>query len=90
MDIVEIVHLRAIDGSARSLVDRLRASLDGAPGSQVMLLTRPGVDTDLAVFIHRPAGEPGTLGLRIADALREHGLVQHTTWRSVALEREER
>ena len=53
----------------------------------VAVYRRNGLETDLAVHIHSH-GEPDAagqsdLGLRLASALRVHGLVEHTVWEEI-------
>jgi len=50
----------------------------------VYMYRREGLETDLAIHIHRAdtaGGEHSDLGLRLAAALREHGAVKHTVWK---------
>ncbi len=85
MSCVEIVRLRCIASPPPRVLSQLRRSLaEHAPILRSRLLRRDGVDTDLAVLLLwlREPREPSQrqLGARLAEALSEHGLVEHGRW----------
>lgn len=90
MSRLEIIHLRSSGESLESLGQRIRESLGaGSEGDGVVTLYRRlGLDTDVAVHIRGPgdpeAQKPSSLGLRLAEALRALGLVEHTLWQELA------
>jgi hypothetical protein len=83
MKSLEIIHLRLAGNPQMSLIEQVRSSIaaEGCP-MEVRIYRDASVPTDLA--IHLLSGEVETcasdLGLRIAAALREHGMVDHTVW----------
>ena len=81
---LEIIHLRSTDGRledrVRSIL-RLAATLERP--SELLIYRRERVPTDLSVhLVHRRSSEelPSQLGMRLASALREHGMVEHSVW----------
>ena len=89
MSILEIVHLRSSAEPISLLGQRVSESL-GAQAEDLKLLTlyrRQGLDTDLAVHIHHGSdsgiAKPSTVATRLASALREYGLVEHTIWEAL-------
>lgn len=83
---LEIIHLRTSREPLESLGERIRASIRSGDedASAVTLYHCNGLETDLAVHLHFSAvsGAEGLsdLGLRLASALRDFGLVKHTVW----------
>lgn len=71
------------------LSDQVSASLRGAAERSgiVTIYRRHGLVNDLAIHIQHAgrseAAKPTELGLRLAAALREHGLVEHTLWQEL-------
>lgn len=86
MSRLEIIHLRSSGESPESLSRQIRESIGAEDASTevIRLYHRDGLDTDVAVHIHRlkaPARPgPSDLGLQLAAALRAFGLVEHTLW----------
>ncbi len=83
---LEIIHLRSSDRRLDSLGERIRESIRSGGEDQAVLTLyrRHGLETDLAVHVRytvvpEEAG-PSDLGLKLAVALREYGLVEHTLW----------
>lgn len=82
---LEIIHLRSSGRPLESLGERIRESIrSGEPNeAAITLYSRHGLDTDLMVHV-RYDGEPQTgpsdLALKLAAALRNYGLVEHTLW----------
>ena len=89
MKTLEIIHLQSGTGSMASLSDRIRESLQGADGrSQIVTIyRRDGLANDLAIHLQHTgrstAVKPTELGLRLAAALREYGIVEYTLWREM-------
>ena len=90
MTILEIIQLRAAREPLALLIDEIRESARTA-GERVEFITmyrRVGLQTDLAVHIRRTEAAEGSresaTGLRLASALRVHGLVEHTAWKELA------
>jgi hypothetical protein len=83
---LEIVHLRtSAPGLAmlgRQIDDSMAA--EGGGGDHVTVYGRLGLETDVAIHIETRVGVkhdgPSAVGLRLADALKAHGLVEHTVW----------
>ena len=89
MNTLEIIHLRSSGMAIESLCDRIRESIEveGEKTELVTLYRRNGLETDIAVHIHHldAAGneQARALGLHLAKALRDLGLVEHTVWEEV-------
>jgi hypothetical protein len=89
MRVLEIIHLRAAGSSPEALgVEVFCAVRALGPGVEAFACYRKvGLDTDFAIHVRqcRAAGDagPSELGLRLADALRDHGLVDHTVWAGI-------
>lgn len=86
MSRLEIIHLRlsgrVLTELARQIHESVRAVAESS--DRVAIYRRDGLETDVAIHIHR-RGEsegagPSALGLHLAAALREHGMVEHTLW----------
>ncbi len=82
---LEIIHLRSSGEPLDSLGNRIRESLATEDASsEVTLYRRDGLETDVAVHIQHPGVPdkrgPSDLALQLASALRNFGLVEHTTW----------
>jgi len=83
---LEIVHLRTFGPDPAALASEIEGSFEaeGNGRSIVTVYRRCGIETDVAVHIHTRSEShqrgPSALGQRLADALREHGLVEHTVW----------
>ena len=86
MRTLEIVHLRRcgpdLAGLRRQIRDSLGQTADSA--AHVTVYRRCGLGTDFAIHIHHRArtlaARPTVLGERLADALRQHGMVAHSLW----------
>ena len=83
MNRLEIIHLRLAGNPPEGLVEKIHTSIaaKGCP-TEVRIYRHATVTTDIAV--HLLSGKGGTcasdLGLLLAEALREHGMVEHTVW----------
>ncbi|WP_455382256.1 hypothetical protein [Salinispira pacifica] len=86
---IEEIRLRTADTERESVIERLAelSSVDEQPAAEISIYANGRVDTDLCVHIRwhgREVPASGTLtGVRIADELRAHGIIQHTVWRQV-------
>ena len=85
MTILEIIQLRATREPLAPLIDEIRASTRRIDRAEVvMMYRRVGLETDLAIHIRRTELAEGSrqsdTGLRLASALKAHGLVEHTVW----------
>jgi len=88
MSTLEIIQLRLAGKPPETLCEQLKESIvdGGGLARNVMIYRRDGLETDLAVHIHHvdtQNSEPGKLGLRIASALKAHGLVEHKIWKQL-------
>jgi hypothetical protein len=89
LSILEIVQLRSTAQPAETLSERIESSIEGADleSSSVAIYRRNGLETDLAIHIHRNdetgSGGPSDLGLRLAFELRDYGRVDHTLWENL-------
>lgn len=84
---LETIRVRLPAGKSSDWLDDLRRSVDhDETGIELRLYRRVGISADIGIHIVTRAGGPGTdgrpspLGLRLASALREHGLVEHSVW----------
>ena len=85
MKILEIVHLRLAGDSPQTLAGIIRNAISSGPDPEVVTLYhRKGLETDLAIHIRHlemfGSERPSVLGLRLASALGDFGLVEHTVW----------
>ena len=89
---IEIIKIRMAQGNHKSiefLSHQINESVKAAGEhlEVVAVYRRNGLETDLAVHIysHREPDAAGQsdLGLRLASALRVHGLVEHTVWEEI-------
>jgi hypothetical protein len=89
MKILEIIQLQSGADSITLLSDQIRESLRGADERSriVAIYRRDGVVNDLAIHIQyigrSKAAKQTELGLRLAAALREYGIVEHTLWTEI-------
>ena len=81
---LEIIQLRLAGKHRASLIEDIRRSLAGSEADGVRLYFSANVPTDLSVHIysktHKGKLRISDLGVRLAAALREYGMVQHTLW----------
>lgn len=80
---LEIIHLRLAGNPPAALVERIHTSIAAEDClMEVRIYRHATLTTDLAV--HLLSGNGGAcasdLGLHLAEALREHGMVEHTVW----------
>lgn len=82
---LEIIQLRLVGNRPAGLVEDVRRSI-GAEGesSSVRIYSHATVANDLGIHIHLEGEGNGSdtsdLGLRLAAALREYGMVEHSIW----------
>ncbi len=88
MKIIEIIHVRLAAGNPQNLSESIKKSVASGSTSEVFTIySRDKLESDLAVHIHRKKGDekkgPAPFGLRLASALKEYGLVEHTIWKEM-------
>lgn len=83
---LEIIKLRSSGGSS-GLLEEFLLSLSGSNQRGVVEMKtfrHAALETDLSVHLHwnseMPAPDGSVLGLRLAQALKEFGLVDHSVW----------
>ncbi len=86
MNWLEVIKLRST-GKSSALMDELLMSVSQAGQSglvEMKTYRHAGLDTDLSVHLHwkseRPEQNGSALGLRLAQAFKEFGLVDHSVW----------
>lgn len=89
MTVLEIIRLRLAGGPPDELVEDICRSIAASDASTtVKIYHHATISTDLGVHICRRAVggvvKPSALGLSLAAALREHGMVEHTLWNEEA------
>ncbi len=90
MKTLEIIQLRSTIYSIDSLSTKIGESIRarGEKSELVTIFRRDGLETDLAVHIRLSdvsgAGGPSKLGERLASALKDYGLVEHTLWEELS------
>lgn len=82
---LEIIQLRLVGNAQTDLINDIRRSvLAGTDSDNVRLYLHATVPTDLSIHIHLDSStdkkQTSDLGVRLAAALREYGMVQHTVW----------
>ena len=88
---LEMIQVRICDGNRRPLETELNKLIDEIRGrgaeQMVVIYNRPLIDTDYCIQIVHDSTvlqNPGSpLGLQLAVALKEFGLVSHTIWGEV-------
>ena len=81
---LEIIQLRLSGKRRAGLIEDMRRSATGVKQRAVRLYFNATVPTDLSVHIESE-GDIGDkqrtdFGVRLAAALRDHGMVQHSVW----------
>ncbi len=82
---LEIIQLRLTGNTQTKLINDIRRSvLAGTESDNVRLYCHATIPTDLSIHIQTEIPESirqtSDLGVRLAAAMREHGMVQHTVW----------
>ena len=88
MECLEIIELRSSHKDYKILSKKLTAFVDDLnkeyENYKVQLYRHLTVETDWSFHIHYhskgPTSSPSPIGLRIASALQEFGLVHHSVW----------
>ena len=93
MSTLEIIHLRSSVEPVDSLIESIKESIwdAGHNGKVVTMYRRHGVATDVAIHISRNGtfaeNSSSSLAERLASALKEFGLVEHSVWEEIPGER---
>lgn len=81
---LEIIQLRVPGKHRAGLIEDIHRSVTGVRQLTVRLYFSATVPTDLSVHIQSVANtgaqQTSDLGVRLAAAMRDHGMVQHTVW----------
>ena len=82
---LEIIQVRLAGKAQSTLINNIRRSvLSDTDLDGVRLYFHATVPTDLSIHIHSEvragAGRTSDLGIRLAAAMRDHGMVQHSVW----------
>ncbi|MCP4674686.1 MAG: hypothetical protein GY854_04060 [Deltaproteobacteria bacterium] len=82
---LEIIHLRLTAGSLDDLVEDIRRSATaGSQTAEITIFQHVGVATDLGIHILHETDDSvdlhSSLGMSLASALKEHGMVEHSVW----------
>lgn len=82
---LEIIQVRLPGNTQATLIKNIRKSiLAGKASDNVRLYCHATIPTDLSIHIQSEIPEStrqtSDLGDRLAAAMREHGMVQHTVW----------
>jgi hypothetical protein len=84
---VEIIHLRQTGEDLQALLGLIRRTIDleNEP-MDVRIYRHATLETDLAIHLHHEnsagADRASRLGARLAAAVRDHGMVEHSRWRT--------
>jgi hypothetical protein len=83
---LEIIKVRSVEKGA-GLMEALRTPMTGEDQSgpvEVTIFRHAGLETDWSMHLHwsspLPEQNGSTLGLRLAQAFEEFGLVHHSVW----------
>ncbi len=87
----EVIHLRTTERETEKIVPIIQQLVGEAveEGScqEIKMYRRALVDTDLSILLYHDTikieKNGSSLGLRIASALKDYGMVNHTTWLEV-------
>ncbi len=82
---LEIIHLRLTGARPQGLVEEIQKSIRGQDGLiNVQVYHHAAISTDLGIHLHldNKVNDPNIseFGVRLASALREYGIVEHTIW----------
>ena len=85
LKLLEIIQLRLTDNTQTTLISDIRRSLlAGKARDNVRFYVHATVPTDLSIHIHNESHsgimQSSDLGIRLAAAMRDHGMVQHALW----------
>jgi hypothetical protein len=83
---IEVIRLRSV-GKGSNLLEECLMSLDKSTQSELVEMKtyrHVNLETDLSIHLHwqteRPEQNGSALGLRIAEAFKEFGLIDHSVW----------
>jgi hypothetical protein len=83
---IEVIRLRSV-GKGSDLLEECLMSLDKSTQSELVEMKtyrHVNLETDLSIHLHwqteRPEQNGSALGLRIAEAFKEFGLIDHSVW----------
>ncbi|MGD2272924.1 MAG: hypothetical protein PVI06_21180 [Desulfobacterales bacterium] len=85
---IELIQLRSVDSNRKLLESKLQRLINEVTKKRkkkaIMAYCRLSIDTDFSIHIFHDSKEVETtgsrLGLRLVDALKEFGLVNHSIW----------
>ena len=85
---LEIIELRSVDSNREWLESKLQKLIDQVDKEKkkqaIMTYTRVLIDTDFSIHLFHDSNKVensgSSLGLRLASALKEFGLVNHSIW----------
>ena len=84
---LEIIELRSVDINRELLESQLQKLIDEVDKEKkqaIMAYSRVLIDTDFSIYLFHDSknveNSGTTLGLRLSSALKEFGLVNHSTW----------
>ncbi len=84
---VEIIELRSIDSDLESLESKLKKIINEVEDeikNQAKAYSRVQIDTDFSIHLYHDSkkveNSGSELGLRLASALKDFGLVNHSIW----------
>jgi len=91
MNWLEVIHLRTTARETEQLVHMIQQLAEEAvkedSSRKIQLLRSTRVDTDFSIVLYHNNIEidqkGSVLGLRIANALKEYGMVNHMTWHEI-------
>lgn len=91
MSQLEIVHLRLTGPCPGDLVKDICESIGGRRAlGKVCVYKRKTIDTELAIHLRVDTDQNDSrsseLGIRLASALKEFGMVKHSVWREARFE----
>jgi hypothetical protein len=85
---LEIIELRSVGSNRELLESQLQKLINEADreikGQAIMIYSRVMIDTDFSIHLFHDSkkveSSGSSLGLRLASALKEFGLVNHSIW----------
>ena len=84
---LEIIELRSLERNRTLLASQLQKlirEVDKEADRQIVVYGRVMIDTDFSIHVlhdsNKVASSGSSLGLRLADGLKEYGLVNHSVW----------
>ena len=81
---LEIIQVRLTGRSQATLINDIRRSVLADTTDNIRFYRHATVPTDLSIHIHLETHtdlrQTSDLGVRLAAAMRDYGMVQHTVW----------